>query len=106
MIGTKCILQYLLKKPTNGEVQVCADAATAYSTALSIYIENTNSYNSSSVAAVRLNQCFDLKGKVPQPMVWYGNSDQVKWSDFPHLNMLVCYVVDLFFLPHPHVGGD
>ena len=39
MIGTKCILHYLLKKPTNGEVQVCADAATAYSTALySIYI--------------------------------------------------------------------
>ena len=38
MIGTKCFLQYLLKKPTNGEVQVCADAATAYSTALSIYI--------------------------------------------------------------------
>ena len=38
MIGTKCILHYLLKKPTNGEVQVCADAATSYSTALSIYI--------------------------------------------------------------------
>ena len=29
MVGTKCILHYLLKKPTNGQVQVCADAATA-----------------------------------------------------------------------------
>ena len=67
--------------------------------------ESTNSYNSSSVAAVRLNQSFDLKGQVPQPMVWYGKSDQVKGTEFPHQNMLACYVVDLFFLPDPHVGG-
>ena len=63
MIGTKCILHYLLKKPTNGEVQVCvhADAATAYIAQHSPSTsESTNSYNSRSVAAVRLNQSFDL----------------------------------------------
>ena len=105
MIGTKCILHYLLKKPTNGEVQVCADAATAYSTALSIYIKSTNSYNSRSFAAVRSNQSFYLKGQVPQPMVWYGNSDLVKETDLPHQNMIVCYVVGPFFIHDPHVGG-
>ena len=35
-------------------------------------------------------------------MVWYGNSDQVKGTDFPHQNMLACYVVGPFFLPNPH----
>ena len=30
-------------------------------------------------------------------MVWYGNSDQAKGMDYPHQNMLECYVVGLFF---------
>ena len=38
MIGTKCILHYLLKKPTNGEVQVCVHAAAAQHSCTSIYI--------------------------------------------------------------------
>ena len=70
MIGTKYILHYLLKKHTNGEVQVCTDAATAYTAQHSTStLERTDSYNSSSVAAVRLNQSFDLKGQVPQQTV-------------------------------------
>ena len=48
MIGTKYILHYLLKKPTNGEVQVCADAATSYSTALSIYITKLQQHTKSA----------------------------------------------------------